>query len=80
MRTWRLNIAFADLPSSGNLLYQSPEVGVNSIAELCGFVTSMVNEWEALCRMFAICGPVLHDQGWFHSNPCQFTSAFLVCV
>ncbi|VDD74923.1 unnamed protein product [Mesocestoides corti] len=66
MRSWRLNIAFSGLPgerctNGGNLLYQSEEVHVNSTAELAAFVALVVREWESLCRMFAICEPVLRN-------------------
>ncbi|KAL5968490.1 Mediator of RNA polymerase II transcription subunit 14, partial [Taenia solium] len=64
MRCWRLTIAFSGLPGNtngGELLHQSPTAHVNSLSDLNSFLLNVVTEWEALCRLFAICGPVIEN-------------------
>ncbi|KAL5107227.1 Mediator of RNA polymerase II transcription subunit 14 [Taenia crassiceps] len=64
MRCWRLTIAFSGLPGStsgGELLHQSPTAQVNSLSDLNAFLLTVITEWEALCRLFAICGPIIEN-------------------
>lgn len=66
MRCWRLTIAFSGLPgntNNGELLHQSPAVQVNSLSDLNSFLLTVITEWEALCRLFAICGPIIENTG-----------------
>ncbi|VDO01756.1 unnamed protein product [Rodentolepis nana] len=65
MRCWRLCISFKGLPANPDLLYQSPETPVNSLRDLTNFLHSVVTEWEGLCRLFAICAPVLDKSASF---------------
>ncbi|EUB58559.1 Mediator of RNA polymerase II transcription subunit [Echinococcus granulosus] len=64
MRCWRLTIAFSNLPGNANggeLLHQSPTSQVNSLSDLNTFLLTVITEWEALCCLFAICGPVIEN-------------------
>lgn len=63
MRCWRFCISFKGLPANKDLLYQSPETPVNSLRDLTTFLHSVVTQWEGLCRLFALCAPVLDSSG-----------------